>query len=551
MAYVLTINGVTKSLQPGWSINEQQNGLNRMDFVLFSASGGFRAVLDDVIVFTEAGVTIFGGVVDNPGEAGFGGASSTSAIVQKVSTVDFNVYPSRITVGTDTARPSESVKARLTWIAGLMSAQGVTLAAGQVTGPTLPAATYLANRYLVDVLAETVSLAAGTGSTSWAWEVDYTKALSAVETTGTNPTPFDVVDGDGHVNGDLTVEQPRPSTYGNYAVVLGGSGTKDRTDTFTGNGSTTTFALNYTFASSYGYVTVNGVTETIGTLGTATWSYDSSTNSIVRTSAPGVGAAIAITYVAQFPLRVFSDGGLPASARVIRTYEEPDVFDRPVLQALADSYLTRDIAAPKTVKYNTAYSLTGIHPGQVQTITSAKRNLSGSHTITAVKIVNIRGVLVQRQVTAVTTTRLPANLRQQFQQTFGTSGSAAAATSVTVVTGGTYLSTPASLGGADVQWRLCNTPTRVPNALFYDAPAALAVTAKGLVSARAAQNVKVHLWDETASSSAANSGNVACTQSPTPFSFSGTLTSGHRYWLYVEAQTSGIEATACGQLTSP
>ncbi len=202
------------------------------------------------------------------------------------------------------------------------------------------------------------------------------------------------------------------------------------------------------------------------------------------------------------------------------------------------------------MRYAAAWDKTGLHPGQVQTIASSKRDLSGSHTITDVRITHRIGQVVLRQVVAVSTTRLPSTLRQKFQQTFGGGGGAPSTSAVTVVTGGTYLSSPASLGGADVQWRACDTPTRVPNAQFYDAPAALSVTVQGLVSAHGSINVTVILWDETAAASSGFSSTVSCTATPAPFNFNALLVAGHRYWLYVESGTAGTPATACGQLVS-
>jgi hypothetical protein len=313
---------------------------------------------------------------------------------------------------------------------------------------------------------------------------------------------------------------------------------------------TTNFTLNYTLNSSAGYVTVNGVAETLGSGGT--WTYDAPSNSITRSSAPAAAAVIIISYVAAFPRIVIADGGLPAADRVVKVYTAPDVFDTAVLQPLADSYLTRDMASPKTVRYGSAYSLTGIHPGQYQDITVAKRNLSGNALITEVRIVNVSGTLVQRQVTAVSSLRLPATLRERFQQTFGgLSGSSASPTGgVTVITGAAYLSSPVSLGGSDVGFRGCNTPTRVQSAQPYDAPAALGVTVQGLVSSESSQSVTIHLWDENTNTSAGSVTKVGVGRTPVDFDFSLSLVLGHRYWLYVEAGTSGIAATACGQLVS-
>lgn len=430
--YVFTINGVTKTLQPGWSITEAANARNRMDFSVLSLDGSFRVENDDEIELTEDGTTIFGGLVDRPAEAGFGGVGATSAIVQQIGAVDYGVYASRESLIDDI--PAGTLKAALTVVATALSAFGVTLDVAQVNGPSLPDLSYN-NRPIVDVLNELTALASGTGSTSWVWEIDYTKTLRAYESDSI-AAPFDITDGDGNVDGDITIEQPQSSEYGNYVRLYGGSGLKDETDTFTGDGVTTTFTLNYTLNSSAGYVTVNGVTETLGSGGT--WTYDAATNSITRSSAPAAAAAIVINYVAAFPRVVIADGGLPAANRVVRIYTAPDVFDAAVLQALADAYLTRDMASPKTVRYNADFALTDLHPGQEQTITSAKRDLSGSHLLTAVRIQHVSGELVQRQVTAVSTLRLPATLREQFQQTVGggTSSASAAAVVTTITSGG-------------------------------------------------------------------------------------------------------------------
>jgi len=545
-SYVFTRNGGAANIRPNWTITEAANGRNRMDFAVHSLDGSVRYANDDEVILTEDGTRIFGGLVDRPAERGFGGSGAASAIEQALGAVDFNVYPSRIAVSADTDQPSESLQARLTWIAGLMAAQGVTLDAGQAVGPTLPAASYTAGQFLIDVLAETVALADGTGATSWVWNIDYSKVLSAVE-AGTAAAPFNLADGDGQVVGDIEVEQPRSTDYANYIRLLGGAGTRDVTDAWTGDGSTVTFALTYTLASGYGYVTCAGVYETLGT--GATWEYDSATNSITRTSAPGVGAAISMTYVAQFPKAVTADGGVAAANRVQKVYTAPEVFDVVVMQALADSYLTRDMASPKTVRYTAAWDKTDLHPGDTQTITSAKRNLSGTHLITEVRIVKQDRQLVHREVTAVSSTRLPSTLREKFQQTFGGgSTGAASASSITVVTGGTYLSSPASLGGSDTQLIACDSPARVRNPQPYDAPATLAVTVQGLVAARSAVNVTVILWDETDGAAEFSDSPVAASATPVPFSFSGTVTIGHRYWLYVQSGTAGVTATACGQV---
>lgn len=545
--YAFTIGGALKSLQVGWSISESANGRNRFTGVVLSRDGSYRPAVNDEVIFTEDGTRIFGGVIDVPSETGHPKAWSKAHLVHTIEAADFSVYANRIHLTADI--PAGTTKAALQVVADALTDQGVTLDVAQVNGPALPALSYV-DAPIIDVLNEIVALANGTGSTSWIWELDYNKVLRAYE-TGTVSAPFNIADNDGKILGDVSVTQPRASTYANYVIVRGGSGTRDVTDTFTGDGVTVTFALRYTLASTYGYVTVAGIFETLDTVGGATWLYDSATNTITRTVAPGVAVAISITYVAQFPKVVFSDGGVTAADRVMKTYDVPDVYDVDVLQALADSYVTRDMSSPKTVGYAAAYSLTGIHPGQAQTIVRTKHGLSGAHLITDVRIANQRGRKVQRTVTAVSGTRLPGTFRENFQQLFqrGGGGSGGAG-SVTVVTGGTYLSSPASLGGSDTVYRIADGWTRVPNALIYVAPATMSVLIRGSVAAHQAVNVSLRLWDVTAGAAAFTGSAVAANVAPTDYTAAGSVTAGHTYFLQMLSGTAGVPVTGIAHMES-
>lgn len=539
--YTVTRNGVSKTIQPGFSINESANGRNRMTGDIFSLTGGAgeRWVLDDAIAIAEDGVTIFAGLLDSPVEQGLGGVGASSAIRQRLSFVDYNVYPSRITVGSNVTRAAETLKVRLTWIAGLLSAQGVTLDAAQVNGPTLLAVSYSSERYLIDVLNETVALASGSGATSWVWNIDYSKKLLAIE-AGSSAAPFNVTDGDQNVLGDITVEQPRPSDYANYIIVLGGTGTRDVADSFTGDGATTTFALNYPLAITYGYVTMNSVAETLGT--GAVWSYNSATNSITRTSAPPAAAAITMTYVAQFPKRVIADSGGAAASRVQRTYPETGVFDIAVMQALADSYLARDSQSPKTVRYNCAFSKVGLHPGQTQTITSTKRNLSGTFLITEVQIVHVGGELVQRRVVAVSTTRLPSTLREKFQQTIGGGSSST-------------VSAGASSGGNDLsQLNASNlTSGTVPLARLVDLVDAQIAAAAAIAWTKISKTGSSLADLITRSAADLTSGILAVARLPTAIPAAnianGTVLDAE--YQYLDGVTSGIQAQLNDRIVKP
>jgi len=559
--YAVTIGGAAKSIQPGWRIAESANGRSTFSFQVLSLDGAYRAAIDDAVVFTEDGTTIFGGLIDRPLEAGFGGVSSTAAIVQNVSAVDFNIYASRIPLTADI--PAGTFKAFLTVVAAALSAQGVTLDAGQATGPSLPALSYT-DRPINEVLDEGCSLASGSGSSSWIWNISYTKVLSGVE-AGTAAAPFNITDGDGNVLGDITVEQARSGDYANYVILYGGEGQQEILfEPHNGNGSARRFALNVPVVSLVGALRIDGGGGgyPVGTYGTddMPWTFDYATNEIVQRvdqTVIAVGHYIEMSYVGQFPVRVVSDGGASAANRVVKTYTEPAVFDVAVMQALADSYVARDMSAPKTVRYSAAWDKVGLHPGQTQTIASTKRACSGSHLFTDVQILHVGGSVVQRQVTAVSSERLPATTRETFRRVFGGGGaSASSASAITIVTGGTYLSSPAFLGGSDRTFVALNPAAwvRVPNALPFVAPATLSVRLRAMGAVRTAGiGVTVRLYDDTAAAAAITAAKLtpgAALTAEEIADTTGTVTATHKYFLEMCADTAGEGVTALGHLES-
>ncbi len=558
-AYAMTVNAVSRDIRPGWSITETANGRNRMDFEVLSLDGAFRVVNDDVIVFTENGTRIFAGLVDNPGEAGFGGSGASAAIVQRIGAADFNVYPSRITVGADVDRPAETLKARLTWIQGLLAAQGVTLDAGQVNGPPLAAASYAADQYLVDVLNETLTLASGTGATSWVWNIDYNKVLSAKE-AGTDAAPFNVSDGDGNVLGDIAVEQPRPSTYANFIILLAGSGLRyiefERHD---GNGVTRRFLLDAAVVSLVGALRIDGGAGgyPVGIYGVddMPWTFDASTNEIVQRVDQAVialGHYIEMSYNGQLPIRVESDGGAPAAARQVKTYAT-DYLPKAAAQALADSYLTRDMASPKTVRYSADYAKTGLHPGQTQTIASTKRNLAGSHLLTEVRISGVGPTLARRDVTAVSTQRLPITLREKYRQAFGGGAAqtaAAASSTITIVSGGSASGSSPLGGSRDRSQPVGVAYTPVVDWVPFVAKVNQSAQVRVTIRAREAGvtvTPRLAKWNGAAwVSDTVGSGvlGVAAAEQTVPVS----LAAGTKYRLEVVTDTAGASAYAIGAM---
>lgn len=239
MAVTVTIEGVAQAeLRKGWNISATANGLDTFTGSIVSLDGSNRPALDDVIIITEPDfpgtgtMRIFGGVITEVHEVGFGGQGSTTAIVTHVTAQDFNSLAARrLAYG---SRPAETLKARLTWIVAtyLVSLGGgladVTLSGSQVDGPTLAAHDYnydALTKVFDDLTVE---------SDGYLWEINYSGVLSMALPGSGNLAPFDLVDsgsGVAYVIGDIEVT-PTRDNYANRVILRFDGGTAV-TDSFT------------------------------------------------------------------------------------------------------------------------------------------------------------------------------------------------------------------------------------------------------------------------------------------------------------------------------
>lgn len=447
--YTITIAGVAKEIQVGWTITESVNGRSSLECDVFSKHSTYRPAIGAEVIVTENGVPIFGGYVNTPNEAGF-----STGITTHISAVDYNVLADRRFVQDGGFPAGWTLKQALTSLVGYLTPYGVTLHASQVNGPTLPLLVYDV-RSLTSIFDELSVI------TGYVWNIGYDKKLRMTD-VGELTAPFTITTASHVVDGDVTVEKEREG-YANRVIVKAGTGTSEVTDTFTGNGSTTTFALTYRLFSNRGYVTNGGVNETLG-IG-ATWTYDASTNTITRTPAPANLNAISITYIASFPYVATADAGAAPADLVERVYTAPEVFSATVAQTLAAGYLARALDVSKTVQYDTRRL--GLHAGQTQTITITERELSGTFLITDVVTNNPTGGRVTRTVTATGGSEYHGSFRDTLRQLgSGSSGSTTSGT-VSIMTGGGVGGSGTT--GALAQWATISTlgdATAVPAALL-------------------------------------------------------------------------------------
>src|SRR5262245_25446402 len=432
--YVLTVNGTAVPLLLGFTINETVNGRNRLTCQVYAHDGTPHAPLGASVRLTEDGVTIFGGFIDAPLEAGVGGQPIIPTATQ-LSASDYSSLPERRIVGSLTL-PAGTVKSWLEAIIPILSIYGTTLDQA-IDGPTLASLSVFFVR-LDGLLNQISDLTASTG-TPLVWEIDYDNKLRMKQPALT-PAPFDVIDGDRHALGDVTVE-PSQEDFANRVHLLAGDGLHDVQDSFVPDGVTATYSLGYQVSATRGYVQ-NGyaggvpVNETLGTSG-AMWTIDltASPQTITRFAPPAPPGPVVINYTAQFPIYHTADapGGVTTPPGLWEVLvREPDVFDHATAQALAESYAAQYGLRPRTVRYRTQQ--VGIHPGQTQHIIVAARHANVSCMVTDVNITNQTGTKADREVTAVEGSSFLGSWRDMIRgwnsDATGVSGSRA------VITGG-------------------------------------------------------------------------------------------------------------------
>jgi hypothetical protein len=385
------------------SFTRVANGPGSLSAIVQSPDGTFRPSFGSEIKVYQDSTAIFGGNILSPRERGHNGQTGT-AIETSIEAACFFGYADRrfateeIVAGT--------TKAALQELDDYLAIYGVTLDGSQVNGPSLDALSY-DKRSVREALQEIARLS------GYVVEIDATKTLRAFD-PATTSAPYNVAEGDLTLVGDVTVDPP-PVEYANRVYLsFGSNGIVTKTETFTGDGSSTDFELGYTYVGhTRGVVNVNGVDETFGT--GATWDYDATTNTIERTSAVTNGHVITFVYNAQFPsIAQVDDSGEQTDVGLWERWapSEPAVFDLDVAESLAQAELDLRVARPRLVRYRTRRTDV-IKPGMSQTVTLPLRDVSGTWTISEVRAMAVGNLRIEYEVTAVEGTAFAGTWRDR------------------------------------------------------------------------------------------------------------------------------------------
>jgi hypothetical protein len=344
------------------------------------------------VAVLEDGVTIFAGTVTQAREKGVGGpvldADGNPQIVTTITAEDHNRIGDRVSA-TETVTAGTLLKAFLaTLVTNYLASFGVTLDGSQVNGPALPAMSF-------DIAQVSDVLKALADATGYVWRIDYDKKLR-MWSPGDLAAPFDIDQSDvpPKWGGDVEIETILGDTYANRVVIKSNPvNAVQHTETFTGDGVADSVTLEYTLTKAYGYVTYDGIFQTLrfpGDADAASWTYDASDNSLTRTSGPiGAGKILSITFDGTFTASATAEdaGEIAAHGLYEHVERRSDITTKAAAQSIADSVLAQLLAAgEQTITYTTRYSAPTLRAGQLQNIVAPARDVSGDFIIRDIRL---------------------------------------------------------------------------------------------------------------------------------------------------------------------
>jgi hypothetical protein len=467
-APTVTIAGAAKDLtQRGrLAITEAVNARNTCRATVTSLDGTYRPAIDAEVLVAEGATRIFGGVIIDLQEKGFGSTGASAAIDVEFTASDFSIYADRRVASVYWEAGTRTLKQAFTFLVSTyLSGFGISVDGAQVDGPTLATSLHYVEQTVKSIFDD---LAARTG---YVWEIDYTKTGRMV-LPASNPAPFSLVVGGQYALGDIVVATTRERYYNALILHCGsnaGVDQMDRADTWGDanritSGGRTVYRTTYSmagFAGPFDAMTDDSVPQAVGAWGSgAAWLADrygdalgDGLSALVHDDSQGgvPSGVIAWTYRGDVPFTVYYEDAaeIAARGRWEAVLEAGDITDYASGHERASALTTAAIASSvKTVRYRSREA--GLHPGQLQTITLPKRALSGSHLLTQVQRTWSHGGWGETTVTAVSGSTDPGAWGDLFQRSAGSAS--VGATGVGALTSTTINRPHYHLGGSESEW---------------------------------------------------------------------------------------------------
>lgn len=396
--YGCTVNSVERdALRESIDLRMAAGGISTLQIAFDSEEGTYRPEIDQAVILLADEVPKFKGFITAANETTWLGPPTNSIVTQ--CTVQSQEILAQYRYVTETIPAGSTLKQALQQIEPYFTGYGLSLAAGQVNGPTLTTDVTFTRTRGDEVFARLMEL------TGYLWEFNADDEIE-MYAPGSRASPGNLLDsGPVHQVGDVTIEPTRNKTYANRIIlIVTGAGPKTSTEIFTAADGVTSggfiyFTTKYPASQSQEDAWPNrfifngtplGPVGFIGISETGAWDWDPVNHRLRYTIASGVtfpaGAdEITVEYAIGYPFEVIVED-VPAQAppvgvrELILTMSEAMSLDEAT--AYAQALLDRKTLIRKIAKFDSHTA--DWFPGQTVTINLAKRNTNADYLITDV-----------------------------------------------------------------------------------------------------------------------------------------------------------------------
>lgn len=428
-AYTVEIGGTPFDvLKENLDLSLQANWQGTLACDLPSYDGAYRPALRSEVIFKADGVAIFGGILSQAPEQGFGGPNLTQ-IVHHLSAVSFSTYLTYRHV-TETIAAGVTLKAALQVLDNYLPT-GVILDPAQVNGPNLTQEFVFVRTRLDECLK------ALTTDTGYLPEIDPAKLFRMV-LPASNAAPFNILDsGPVYQFGDLVVDRTLDDTYANRVLGEISGGAPTSTEVFTAADGVTSGGFIYFTTAFPASLSQNdawpnqfilngtplGPVGFVGISVTNAWDWDAANRRLRYTIASGApfpaGAdTVTVTYAIGYPFYVTGNNAADQALYPIKeTFVQIDIaMTLAEAQAYVDALASSRAAAIRRVRYVTLDNR--LRPGMSQTVNVAARGINATVLITEVKAScpgEAYGDDLFFDITAIVGTIEAGNVRQTYK----------------------------------------------------------------------------------------------------------------------------------------
>lgn len=548
MAIKATIGGVDKTTsiasERGVTIEKL---LNERATSSFTCKPGYLpARFAEVVWYDVNGTTpIFGGVILKRTIDPFKKSGGSEPYFTKVDCGDYFTYFDWAYVSLSYAVDVTLEDVLDDLVAALPATYGITVDAGQVTGPTLAAFTWDRKR-ASDAVREL------SDRTGYVAQVSPLKALKMF-VPGTDAAPFALTDAAPHCLTFGWADSDRiPANH--VTVIAGPSGTALATQRWVSDGIATSWTTDIAAAEpAPPLVQINdGVTPflaTVGAGGMFEWDTPTHTLSVGTYGIPAAGVTIVLGpslaagdpfetngFTAIYPFAVTATTGATPVIQFQQAY--PDVVEFAQAQEIAAGLLAQLDQQPREADIDSLN--VGWAPGQALTVALTAR-MTASFVLTGLTI-----TLQVQQPAPVWVYSFPATESDTYQGSYldqwraltgGSSGIATVSGSGGGSTTLTVLPSPVYMGGASTI-SVTNPTTKklIPNAVPFHAVSTFTGRLRARIRARdAAVGIKATISDGTLDTST----SVVTSQTFTDVDVVVTITSGQVYRVYLQNTATG------------